>query len=456
MELLTYKWKRGNLTEHFKSLRKVKSIRIATAFFSEYGLDLLKVMINNNNLAKQDVAIFLSTDFNNTMAVFLLKELRNIANVYIVDSLSLHAKVYLIEIEDGNFEIIHGSSNFTEGGFQKNLEFMSYHESDSLKEDRILMFFDYCKNNASLVDETIINFYKEFEAELINLNKIQNEIKKKFRRRITHDDSFEQDRYDLTKFYFTYEDYETLFYRNSILNDSDIKERRKLIRDKLTSLHKLLRKHVNELNLHEHWKSNNLTSGIEPNHFNHNRVSWIGVRYGKTEQEVKQLNAFLSPSKGNFSSQDEYMGFQKHSCIQFCLVSNGFEIVLFHSVANDAVDRGTFKDIINEPDEKKLKSIVREIDKLKGKGFTWHVTDAKNNTAIASFSFDENEAEQFVEFYKKHDDSGFESFCSFTLTPDNPILKDRITLARFIFKKIKQLLPLYQLITFRNKVLTGK
>lgn len=287
IDLVTYQWKRGNLVEYIQSLRKVKSIRIATAYFSEYGLNLLKVFINNNNLAKSNINIFLSTEFNNTMAVFLLKELSNIANVYIVDALHLHAKVYLVEKENGDFELIHGSSNLTQGGFQKNLEFMSYHAGDNLNVDKILLFFDYCKNNASLVDRAIIDYYKEIEAELLKLNTLQKDIKKKLNRRITNDDSFEKDEYDLTKHYFTYEDYESLFHRNAILNNNEIKERRKLVRDKLASIHKLLKKHVNLLDLHEHWKLNNLTSGIEPNHFNHNRVSWIGVRYGKTEQEVK-------------------------------------------------------------------------------------------------------------------------------------------------------------------------
>lgn len=383
-----------------------------------------------------------------------MKELSNIANVFIVDSLQLHAKVYLVEKEDGDFELIHGSANLTQGGFQRNLEFMSYHEEDKHNVDRILLFFDYCKNNASLVDSTIIDYYKEIEAELLKLNNLQKNIRKKLNRRITNGDSFERDEYDLTKHYFTYEDYESLFHRNAILNNNEIKKRRKLIRDKLASIHKLLKKHVNLLDLHEHWKLNNLTSGIEPNYFNHNRVSWIGVRYGKTEQEVKQLNAFLPPSRGSYTSSDEYMGFQKHGCIQFCLVSNGFEIVLFHSVANDAVDRGTLNDIINQPDKVKIESIIREIAKLKGKGFTWYITDAKNDRTIASFSFDENEAEDFIGFYKKYDKAGYESFCSYLLSPNSDILKDRITLSKFTLKKIRQLLPLYQLITFRNKVTT--
>lgn len=451
--MVNYQWKRGNLVEYFERLSKIKSIRIATAYFSEFGLNLLKDIVKKNKLPKSKVVIFLSTEFSNTSPVFLLKELSNIANVFIVDSLQLHAKVYLVEKEDGDFELIHGSANLTQGGFQRNLEFMSYHEGDKPNVDRILLFFDYCKNNASLVDSKIIDYYKEIEAELLKLNNLQKDIRKKLNRRITNGDSFERDEYDLTKHYFTYEDYESLFHRNAILNDNEIKERRKLIRDKLASIHKLLKKHVNLLDLHEHWKLNNLTSGIEPNHFNHNRVSWIGVRYGKTEQEVKQLNAFLSPSRGSYSS-DEYMGFQKHGCIQFCLVSNGFEIVLFHSVANDAVDRGTMHDIINQPDKVKIESIIREIAKLKGKGFTWYITDAKNDRTIASFSFDKNEAEDFIGFYKKYDKAGYESFCSYLLSPNSDILKDRITLAKFTLKKIRQLLPLYQLITFRNKVTT--
>ncbi|WP_147533009.1 phospholipase D family protein [Bacillus marasmi] len=452
--MVNYQWKRGNLVEYFERLSKIKSIRIATAYFSEFGLNLLKDIVNKNKLPKSKVVIFLSTEFSNTSPVFLLKELSNIANVFIVDSLQLHAKVYLVEKEDGDFELIHGSANLTQGGFQRNLEFMSYHEGDKHNVDRILLFFDYCKNNASLVDSIIIDYYKEIEAELLKLNNLQKNIRKKLNRRITNGDSFERDEYDLTKHYFTYEDYESLFHRNAILNNNEIKERRKLIRDKLASIHKLLKKHVNLLDLHEHWKLNNLTSGIEPNYFNHNRVSWIGVRYGKTEQEVKQLNAFLSPSRGSYTSSDEYMGFQKHGCIQFCLVSNGFEIVLFHSVANDAVDRGTMHDIINQPDKVKIESIIREIAKLKGKGFTWYITDAKNDRTIASFSFDKNEAEDFIGFYKKYDKAGYESFCSYLLSPNSDILKDRITLAKFTLKKIRQLLPLYQLITFRNKVTT--
>ncbi|MBS2967792.1 phospholipase D family protein [Metabacillus sp. KIGAM252] len=451
--MVNYQWKRGNLVEYFERLCKIKSIRIATAYFSEFGLNLLKDIVIKNKLPKSKVVIFLSTEFSNTSPAFLLKELSKTANVFIVDSLQLHAKVYLVEKEDGDLEFIHGSANLTQGGFQRNLEFMSYHAGDKHNLDRILLFFDYCKNNASLVDSTIIDYYNEIDAELLKLNNLQKNIRKKLNQRITNGDLFERDEYDLTKHYFTYEDYESLFHRNAISNNNEIKERRKLIRDKLASIHKLLKKHVNLLDLHEHWKLNNLTSGIEPNHFNHNRVSWIGVRYGKTEQEVKQLNAFLPPSRGSYTS-DEYMGFQKHGCIQFCLVGNGFEIVLFHSVANDAVDRGTMHDIINKPDKVKIESIIREVSILKGKGFTWFVTDAKNDKVIASFSFDKKDAKDFINFYKNYDKPGFESYCSYLLLPDSDILKDRITLAKFTLKKIKQLLPLYQLITFRNKVTT--
>ena len=104
-QLVSYQWKRGNLVEYFDKLSEIKSIRIATAFFSEFGLNLLKDMVNKNKLSKSNVVIFLSTEFNNTSAVLLLKELSNIANVYIVDSLQLHAKVYLVEKQDGNFDL---------------------------------------------------------------------------------------------------------------------------------------------------------------------------------------------------------------------------------------------------------------------------------------------------------------------------------------------------------------
>jgi HKD family nuclease len=451
MVLITYQWKKGNLVEYFKELRNVRSIRIATAYFSPFGLEVLRDVIKNNHLSKANVHLYLSTEFNQTEPVFLLKELNEIARVYIVDSLSLHAKAYLIENENGKFELIHGSSNLTEGGFQKNLEFMSYNTGETLNKDNILLFFKYCQNNARLVDQSIIHFYQEMEEELVKLNAVQNRIRKKFRTVVTHEDPFEKDDYDLSQSYFTYEDYETLFNRNAVLNGAEIKERRKEVQDKLIRLHKRLKKSLNGLDLHEHWKTKNITSSIDPNPFNHNKVSWIGVRYGKTEKEVKQLNEFLSTSRGSYSSsQDDYMGFQKHSCIQFSLVKNGYEIILFHAVASDAIDRGTFHDIIDTQNQAKLDKIVEEVALLKGKGFTWYITDAKNDKTIASFSFDEQEAKDFIEFYQKYDRTGYESFCSYYMPPNHRYLQDQTTLAKFTLQKIKQLLPLYQLISFRN------
>jgi uncharacterized protein YktB (UPF0637 family) len=449
--VVTYKWKRGYLVDYFSNQTDVKSLRIATAYFSEFGLELLMKLIKNNRLLKSEVIMYLSTEFSNTKAAELLTKLKGIATVYIVEDLPLHAKVYLFEKKQGVYELVHGSANFTKGGFEDNLEFITVQQCNDMDISQIKLFFDYCENNSKLVDDEIIQFYKDCQEELEQLNQLQQKIRKKIRKRITKDDSFGENDYDLKDYYFTYEDYETLFKRNAHLNNEELRERRKVIRDKLISIHKLLQKHVVELDLHPHWNSKNITSGIEPNMYNHNRVSWIGVRYGKTEHEVKQLNAFLSPPKGYSGSKDEYMGFQKHSCIQFCLVRSGFEIVLFHAVANDAVDRGYLTDLIEQNDKKKINRIIREIEKLKGEGFKWYITDTKNDKVITTFSFDENEAKDFITFYKAYDRAGYESFCRYSLFPDHPILRDRKEIAKFVYKKIKQLLPLYQLITFRNK-----
>lgn len=197
--------------------------------------------------------------------------------------------------------------------------------------------------------------------------------------------------------------------------------------------------------MHPHWNPNNITSGTKPSVFNHHRVSWIGVRYGKTEREVKQLNLDFPMSRGNYrtSRDDDQLGFQKHACIQFCLIPSGFEIVLFYAVANGAVDRGYLHDLIDNNRKAELKNIVRAIEKLKGKGFIWNISDPKQRKTVSNFIIDDESPEDFISFYKKYDKKGLISVCSFVVQPDDTNLTSRKDIAKLALKKTKELLPLY-------------
>lgn len=460
--MISYEWRKNFLIEYFKKQNDVKSVTIATAYFSKYGLNLLQDLVKLNGLSKEKVTLYLSEEFSNLKAAEILKSLNNIATVYIVEKIPLHAKVYLLEKEE-NHDLIHGSANFTQGGLERNLEFFTLQQGKEVNIEKLKYFFDYCKNNAVLCDTSIIEFYKELEEDLQELKKLQQQIHKKVRTRTTLNDPFQKDEYDLESFFFTYEDYEILFRRNEQLKINDLKQRREQLRAKLLYIDRTLRKYMNKLDLYPHWNPQNVTSGIEPNIFNRHRVSWMGIRYGKTEHEVKLLNTNLPRAWGrhrNSKGKNEQLGFQKHSCIQFCLVPNGFEVILFHAVASEAIDRGYLHDLIDENKKRELKRIINAIDNLKGKGFTWYISDPDQRKLVAKFEIDEENPPDFLSFYKKYDKEGYTSVCQFSIKPDNVILKDKKEIAKLVLRKTKELLPLYKAVTFREqyalKTLTKK
>lgn len=446
--MFSYQWKKSFLADYFKQQNDLKSVTIATAYFSEYGFNLLQDLVELNQLSSKKVTLYLGNEFTDIKIAEILKKLNKIATVYIVDKMPLHAKVYLFEKAKGKYEMIHGSANFTKGGFERNLEFFTLQQGEDVDVNKLNYFFDFCKNNAVFADSSIIDYYEAIEDDLRKLRKIQQEIRKNMKQRITLDDGFQEDDYDLTDSYFSYEDFETLFRRNEQLKTEDLKQRRERIRNKLLTIDRLIRSYINDWDLHPHWNTQNITSGTEPNVFNHHRVSWMGVRYGKTEHEVKQLNS--SPIWDR-RDKDEQIGFQKHSCIQFCLVPNGFEILLFHAVAKGAVDRGYLHDLIHFNKKAELQRITKAIAKLKGKGFVWSISDPNKRSLVAKFDIDNETPENFIEFYKKYDKEGYVSVCEYSIEPDNQILKDKKEIAKLILRKTKQLLPLYRSVTLREQ-----
>ena len=166
---------RGNiLKDNITNTDNVKKIKIAVAYFSEYGLKTLKDIIEKNKLSKNRVELYLSPEFTNKNQANILKELKEIANVYIVFDTKFHPKVYLFECKDNN-KLIFGSSNFTLNGIEKNIEFDSILEIDDKSKHKVKvdLFFTYCKENSKLVDDKIIDWYISIESELEELRKSQ-------------------------------------------------------------------------------------------------------------------------------------------------------------------------------------------------------------------------------------------------------------------------------------------
>ena len=185
-----------------------------------------------------------------------------------------------------------------------------------------------------------------------------------------------------------------------------------------------------------HWRKDNITSLIRPCIYNKGKVAWMGVRYGKTKAEVMALN---------YNETDDVLGFQKHGCLQYCLIPEGFVINLFLSVKNDAVDRAYLFDNI----DKLSNNIEIEIEKLNKYNFLWNITDEKEKFTL---DIKDCRGNQFIQFLKKYDKPGRESYLEIFYPPDDPCLSNEDILCNEILRCIKLLLPIYNNLVYRPKV----
>jgi len=411
----------------------IKKIKIAVAYFSDYGLKTLQELISKNNLSKNRVEIYLSPEFTNKNQGEILKELNKIAKTYIVFDAKFHPKVYLFECENRN-KLVFGSSNFTQNGIESNIEFDSILEitNTSAEKTKVNYFFDYCKNKAKTVDDEMIDWYISIELELEELRKVQDRIKKKIFQKERQDDPFDENDYNLDEYYFKYKDYELLFPRNMSKEDSSIKKSREDLREKILDIHNNIYKDIKRLGVNCHWRKDNISSLIRPCKYNKHSVDWMGVRYGKTEEEVKGLNIG--------ASKDEELGFQKHACIQYAISPYGFDVNLFHSVPKEGIDRDYMHKKLMEYDFRQ--NVEKELHKLKGHGFTWNLDDEK-------FSIDSNDISEFCDFYLKNDCEGKFSSLSIFFAPNDDEIKDLDSICKVVKNYVRMLVPLYNLVSYR-------
>lgn len=439
-----YYWSKNvgkvNLENELISSDKVKEIFIGTAFFSYEGLRILKEIIKKNNLKKNHVHIFISDEFSQNKPHVLLSELCSIAQVKIFFDHPFHSKVYFLKGNEN--KVIFGSSNFTAGGFEKNIEFDSIEKIEDEKLDEIEGFFRFCDYRATDVTEEVIQYYKDNQAEIEALQKEQKKLKKKIKGFIRQDDAMDLDDYDIEDYYFTFADYETFFKRNEAREDMDIREKRKVVQDKMLAIHEMVYPQIKKLGVNCHWNQKNISSILKPCEYNRGKVGWIGVRYGKTKKEVDAVNEFLGKNE-----KDEIKGFQKHGCLQFCIVPNGFEINLFLAVRHDAIDRGHVQDNMNQ-----LKSkITKEISKLQGYEMTWEIYNEAVDEYY-SFDIDKDDPEDFCKFLFKYDRDGCESYLKIFYPADDEALYDIDSISFEITTYIKMLMPLYNVLVWRPPV----
>lgn len=430
-------WEKGYIQKVVKEL-DINKIIIVTAYFSNYGLDLLKELKVKNNLPKDNITLYLSVEFNINNPGILLEELSKIANVYIVHKEKLHAKVFMFYTSRG-LKSYHGSANFTRGGLEGNLELI--HGVSSSNQKRLEEFANYCFIASKKVSDSIIQSYKDIDRELRKLSDANIEANEKINEIFIDDtDPFTETDYNLNDYFFNFRDYETLFPKYQFQDGPFINKRRDTVRKKLLTINSELKKQLSHYNLYNHWaadrKPEYITSQIIRSEYNYKRLSWICLRYGKHKND-----AIIEGS-----SAERYESFIKHACMQVSVVGDGIQIGLFHATAKGAIDR----DFLKKGKIDTLKDeIHQEIKNLQGEQFIWHIYDPQSDTSIHKFVIDKEDPYSFIDFYKKYDKEGYESFCIYHISPNDEYLKTKESIIQIAKEKISKLTPLYNLMTWR-------
>ena len=439
----------GNVIQkELKKQAEINKITIATAFISQYGIDILKEIIENNQLAIENVELYLSYQFAEGNSYEILQQLYSIATVRLVEN--LHAKVYFIEGKKNL--LIYGSANFTYGGLVKNMEFYNIEEDEQAIQNAMSslnLFFDRCKEKGKLVDIALIEKYKDYEiAKESEIGKNTIKTSSSIIKEImgVHSTIDNNPRYsEIENFYFTKDDYETFEEYNVNENNANIRNKRKIIQEKLLSINNDIKNELEKYGLYNHWSSEHITSSIAPNQFNNYKVNWIGVRYGRHQSQIEQLNI-------NLTKQDNgRLGFQKYSCMQFSLSLNHFEVGIYHAVANDAVDRMRVREKLLKNDTTFKNQLLEELTKLKGNQLKWHIWSPYAEIDEKTFSIDTENINDFIPFYLKNDVDGTHSSIMFQIEPNNPKMKNKEDIEKLILEKIKLLIPLYKIIIGENE-----
>jgi len=293
-------WSNNDIVTKLRGLKGIKKITIATAFLSDFGFTLLSEIVHNNNIPPSNITLFLSMEFSYHDPAKLLTALDGIAQTYIVTKVKLHAKVFLFE--GASNLLMTGSSNFTRGGLQDNLEMNLL--DDAPNRERVHIFFERCRDLSSSVDNAVIGVYASTELERQTARKNRNSLQDKLNAILNSDEFGENTYTNIEQQFFIYRDYETLFKKNIKRRDTEISLRRKVIQTKLLEINKIVQKPMQELGMAHHWSEAHITSTIVPDEYNRERVEWCGVRY--TRKETAKYIREMKLAGDNFRSMLAY------------------------------------------------------------------------------------------------------------------------------------------------------
>ncbi|PFT25291.1 hypothetical protein COK52_06810 [Bacillus thuringiensis] len=441
MEDIRFLWDGYDLQQDInKKVMEVTELQIATAYYSTYGFELLNEWSKKWGLSKQHITLYLSQEFSMNQPGELLKKTMEIAEVYLVEDLFLHAKVYYFK--GSNPYVCHGSSNLTRGGYESNAEFNSLQTVTEAMGTSLGTYFKQLHAYSEKVTEETVRHYDELESALAEWKEAKKKLTQSIRPKKMQQDPFDSETYELQDYYFQYEDFAVFFNRNMRLGSSHpIHKQRIRVKTKLLHIHSIIEKRMKKLNLHPHRHPNFILSSIIPNKSNRERVSWLGIRYGKSPNVLSSYNV-----KGVYwDKTKEADSMYQHANIQVGIRGEGVNVTIFHSIANGAMDREYFHKKLHHPEVEEV--IVTCFNLLKGNGFEWRIYDPEANHVKKVFSIDKRDPKDFISFYENYDREGLESYFLCSFSPNDPRIKTAESIADTSFEIAKVLAPLYHIIS---------
>ena len=438
-----YLWEKNAFYEDFKqtlSDSNIHLINIASAYISLSGAKHLQALTKHLELEKEDIQIYCSSKFNEQQPVEILEFLLTFATVYIMPEPFLHSKAYEVHTKN-RITTYTGSANLTEGGLFNNNELMT----KSISTDAPMeAFWEYFWENCVTVNDEIINLYRELPVVEPSEEIKQAQLKLNKKLQITYEKQCIESHYpDLSEFYFNVDDYRIFNEEYWRSGTAEVKERRKATQQKLYELNEAIETYASRNDLYPHYKKEHLTSGIVPSPYNFERVTGIWMRYGKHKSE---LNPFGAAGFGKKSSPIEQ--FHKHACLQLSIGSEGLNIGMFHSTANEGVDCHH----VDEHWDEVKQEILKVYDLIKGYDFVWTFYSNRENRTIDTFEIDLHSAEQFIKFYRKYDMTGYESFCMRFYETDDVRIKTYKNILKEVEETFDAIMPLYTAMTYRIPV----
>jgi len=415
------------------SAENVKEVFIASAFLSKKGVEIIKKLVGKHKLGKVMVTVCISAEFSDDKPADLLTNLSDFASVRISKDRVFHPKVYYIK-SDTKPLLLFGSSNFTNGGFNLNIEFNKICVPTDKEIQELELFEKFCRNQTTAVTQEIIDFYKAQETELSEIRNARRKISAKLKNLGKNKQQVNFDKESLLEHEFKFEDYETFFLENQEKDSSALSKQRENVQEKLLNIHASVMPKVVDLKLVPHWSKKNITSLSLRNKFNNYKLSWMGVRYfdEKARDDIK----FLHDS----SHKDDYnVAITKAACLQYNISSSGFQIILFFAQHNTALEDSFDRYSLYLEFSKKAQGIDNSLKLLKGKGFKWIISKQGEEDKV----FDVDTRNDLAKFLEENDKVGYDSYLIKSYSPTDSLIKTKEDIVNEIIEQFKRIQPLY-------------